>query len=108
MFVIKFYFATILSVRSTLLRENGRIRNWIRIRVRIREAQKSYGTDPTDPEHCWHRYRYHTVPVPTIYGRRRIAYRYTSAFLCSRKIILITFICRLTSPMFKNQFKYNT
>ncbi len=87
--------------------------------MRIREAQKSYGTDPTDPdpEHCWHRYRYHTVPVPTIYGTgsQRLAYRYTSAFLCSRKTVLITFFCRIKSEPEETKqlirsvsFKYNT
>jgi hypothetical protein len=57
-FLLKFYFASIISVRSTLLREKGRIRSRIRIRIRtcdqrirmrIREARKH--TDPdADPE----------------------------------------------------------
>jgi hypothetical protein len=49
-FVLIFYFASIILVRSTHLREKGRIR--IRIRtsdylIRIREAQKH-----ADPQHC--------------------------------------------------------
>jgi hypothetical protein len=50
---LKFHFASIISVRSTPLREKGRIQ--IRISdYRIRMAQKL--TDP-DPKHCnilWH------------------------------------------------------
>ncbi len=34
-FVLKFYFSTIISVRSTLLWEKGRIRSRIPIRIRI-------------------------------------------------------------------------
>jgi hypothetical protein len=49
--ILKFYFATITSVRSTLLWEKGIIRIhtcYKRIRMRIREAQKH--TDHTDPD----------------------------------------------------------
>jgi hypothetical protein len=46
-FGLKFYFATIISVRSKLLSEKGRIRSRIcRIRMRTREAKKH--TDPMD------------------------------------------------------------
>ncbi len=50
-FVIEFYFAGIISVRSTHLWEKGRIRSRIRIRTAdywIREARKQ--ADPADPD----------------------------------------------------------
>ncbi len=79
---MKFYFAIILSVRSTLLRQKGRI--WNRIRVRIREVQKSYGTirilririrntAGIGTGTIWYLYLQFTVV-------NVIAYRYTSAF----------------------------
>ncbi len=52
-FVLKFYFASIISVHSSPLWEKGKIQ--VRTcdqRIRIREAQKHADPPDSDPQHC--------------------------------------------------------